>query len=210
LIQIVIADDHPIVLKGLKEILGDEPDMKIVGEGQNGQNLLDLVQKYACDIVIMDITMPGRGGLDVLRELKQAHPRLPVLILSMHSEDQYGVRALKAGAAGYLTKESAPDRLIGAVRKIAAGGKYITPTLAEKLAFDLERGSDRTPHEGLSDREYQVMTLIASGKTVGDIAGELNLSVKTISTYRTRILEKMKMKSNAELTYYAIKNDLVK
>jgi two-component system, NarL family, invasion response regulator UvrY len=210
MIHIVIADDHPIVLKGLKEILSEEPDMKIVGEGQNGQNVLDLVQKHGCDIVIMDITMPGRNGLDVLRDLKQEHPRLPVLILSMHPEEQYGVRALKAGAAGYLTKESAPDRLILAVRKIVSGGKYVSPTLAEKLAFDLDRGSLKPPHEYLSDREYQVMTLIASGKTVGDIAGELNLSVKTISTYRMRILEKMKMKSNAELTYYAIKNDLVK
>jgi two-component system, NarL family, invasion response regulator UvrY len=208
--HIIIADDHPIVRKGLKEILSAEPDMKIIGEAQNGQTVLDLLQRHDCDIVIMDITMPGRSGLDVLRDLKQEQPRVPVLILSMHPEEQYGVRALKSGAAGYLTKESAPEKLIGAIRKIVSGRKYVSSTLAEKLAFAVEKDSPKAAHEFLSDREYQVMTMIASGKTVGDIGKELNLSVKTISTYRTRILEKMKMKTNAELTYYAIKNDLVK
>ncbi len=210
MIEIIIADDHPIVLKGLKEILSEEPDMKIIGEGQNAQQVLELVRQHRCDIVVLDITMPGRNGLEVLRDLKQEQPRLPVLILSMHSEEQYGIRALKAGAAGYLTKESAPDKLIGAIRKIVSGGKYVSATLGEKLAFDVERDSQKPAHASLSDREFQVMTLIASGKTVSDIAGELNLSVKTVSTYRTRILDKTKMRTNAELTYYAIKNDLVK
>lgn len=210
MINVIIGDDHPIVRRGLKEILTEEPDMKVLGEGQTAQNVLELVQRLHCDIVIMDITMPGRSGLEVLRELKQEQPRLPVLILSMHPEEQYGVRALKAGAAGYLTKESAPEKLIGAIRKIVSGGKYVSPVLAEKLAFDVEKDAHQPAHECLSDREYQVMTMIASGKTVGEIAAELNLSVKTISTYRMRILEKMSIKSNAELTYYAIKNDLVK
>ncbi len=209
MIKILIADDHPIVRKGLKEILSEHPDMKVLGEAQNSHEVLTLIRKEDWDVVVLDITMPGRDGLDVLKDLKKARPKLPVLVLSIHPEEQYGVRALKAGASGYLTKESAPDRLVSAIRKILERGKYVSPSLAEKLAFDLEKNAQKLPHERLSDREYQVLAMIASGKTVGEIGQELSLSVKTISTYRSRILPKMGMKSNAELTHYAIKNKLI-
>ena len=209
MLRILIADDHPIVRQGLKQILSEESDMGVSGEAQNSQEVLKLVQKQDWDIVILDITMPGRGGIDVLKELKHQYPKLPLLILSMHPEDQYAVRALKAGAGGYLTKESAQEELIKAIRKIVRGGKYISSTLAEKLAFDLETETEKPLHETLSDREHQVLLMIASGKTVSEIAEELSLSVKTIDTYRARILEKMKMKTNAELMHYAIKNGLV-
>ena len=209
MLKILIADDHPIVRQGLKQILSEEPDMGTFGEAQNCQEVLELVRKQDWDIVVLDITMPGRGGLDVLKELKHEHPKLPVLMLSVHSEDQYAVRALKAHASGYLTKDSAPEELLNAIRKILRGGKYVSPPLAEKLAFDLETETEKPLHETLSDREYQVMLMIASGKTVSQIAVELSLSVKTIDTYRTRILEKMKMKTNAELMHYVIKNKLV-
>ena len=209
MIRILIADDHPIVRKGLKQILSEESDMGVFGEAQNSQELLELVRKQDWDIVILDITMPGRGGIDVLKELKHERPKLPALMLSVHPEDQYAVRALKAHASGYMTKDSAPEELVKAIRKILRGGKYISSTLAEKLVFDLETETEKPLHETLSDREYQVLLMIASGKTVSEIAEELSLSVKTIDTYRTRILEKMKMRTNAELTHYAIKNKLV-
>jgi len=209
MLKILIADDHLIVRKGLRQILSEESDIGEVGEAQDSQEVLELVRKRDWDIVILDIKMPGRGGIDALKELKQLHPKLPVLILSMHPEDQYAVRALKAGASGYMTKESAQEELVKAIRKILQGGKYVSPTLAEKLAFDLEGKIEKPLHETLSDREYQVMLLIASGKTVSEIAEELSLSVKTIDTYRTRILEKMKMKTNAELIRCAIKNKLI-
>ncbi len=207
--KVLIADDHAIVRRGLKLILSEEFDRIIFGEARNGQEVLDLVWKQDWDIVVLDITMPGRSGLEVLKELKQLRPKLPVLILSMHSEDQFGMRVLKAGAAGYMTKENVPEELVKAIKKVLAGGKYISPGLAEQLAFNLEEDTGRPPHEKLSDREYQVMCMIASGRTVKEIADELALSIKTISTYRTRILEKLKMKSSAELTYYAVKNKLV-
>lgn len=207
--RIIIADDHPIVRQGLKQIIGEAPDMNVVGEGGNCWEILGLVRKKDCDILILDIAMPGRGGLEVLRELKREHPRISILVLSMYPEDQYGMRALKAGAAGYLTKESAPEKLLEAIRKILSGGKYISATLAEKLAFDLNRNTTKPLHESLPDLEYHVMCKIASGKTVSEIAGELLLSVKTVSTYRSRILKKMKMRSNAALTHYAIKNQLI-
>ena len=209
MLKILIADDHPIVRQGLKQILSEESDMGAFGEAQNSQQVLELVRKQDWDIVVLDITMPGRGGIDVLKELKHQRPKLPVLILSMHPENQYAVRALKAGAAGYVTKGSAQEELVKAIRKILRGGKYVSPTLAQKLAFNLEAEAEKPLHETLSDREYQVMLMIASGKTVSQIAEELSLSVKTIGTYRARILEKMKMKTNAELTHYAIKNGLV-
>jgi DNA-binding NarL/FixJ family response regulator len=209
MIKILIADDHPIVRKGLKQILSEESDMGVFGEAQNSQELLELVRKQDWDIVILDITMPGRGGIDVLKELKHERPKLPVLMLSVHPEDQYAVRALKAHASGYMTKDSAPEELVKAIKKILRGGKYISSTLAEKLAFDLGTETEKPLHETLSDREYQVLLMIASGKTVSEIAEELSLSVKTIDTYRARILEKMKMKNNAELMHYAIKNNLV-
>ena len=210
MIRILIADDHPIVRQGLKQILAEEPDMRVEGEAQNSQEVLQLVVKQAWDVIILDITMPGRGGMDVLRIIKHDYPHLPVLVLSMHPEDQYGVRALKAGAEGYMTKESAPGELVKAIRKIVAGGKYLTPALAEKIAFVFtEKNHGKSPHEKLSDREYQILRMIASGKSVGEIAAELFLSPKTISTYRSRILNKMGMKNNAELIHYAIQNRLV-
>ncbi|MBI4495929.1 MAG: response regulator transcription factor [Deltaproteobacteria bacterium] len=208
-IKILIADDHPIVRQGLKHILAEESDMAIEGEAYNSQGVLELIRKEKGDILILDITLPGRGGLEVLREIKRGTPKLPVLILSMHPEEQYGVRALKAGAAGYLSKESVPEKLVEAVRTILSGRKYISPVLAEKLAWEFERDSSSPLHEGLSDREYQILCLIASGRTLTEIARELCLSVKTISTYRARILNKMKMKNNAELTHYAIRNRLI-
>ena len=209
MISILIADDHAIVRRGLKQIVSEQPDMTVAGEAENAQQVLDLVHARKWDVVVLDINMPGRGGLEVLKELKREHPKLPVLVLSVHPEDQYGVRVLKAGAAGYLTKDSAPDELIQAIRKVYRGGKYVSASMAETLVFELGTETDRPRHMGLSDREYQVMTMIASGKTVGEISEELSLSVKTISTYRARVLEKMKMRTNAELTHYAIQNQLL-
>ncbi len=209
MIKILIADDHPVVRKGLKDIIQATPDMTVSGEASKGQEVLENVRKIDFDVVVLDIAMPGRSGLDILKELKSGKPELPVLILSIHPEEQYAVRVLKAGASGYLTKDSAPDELITAIRKVSRGKKYISDSLAEKLAYDLEIGAEKPLHETLSDREYEVMCRIASGKTVKEIAEELYLSVKTISTYRSRILEKMKMRSSAELTHYAIKHGLV-
>jgi DNA-binding NarL/FixJ family response regulator len=209
MIKILIADDHAIVREGLKQILSESSDLVVVDEASTGQEVLEKIHKNDLDLVVLDIAMPGRGGLDILKEIKTQKPRLPVLMLSMYPEEQYAVRVLKSGASGYLTKESAPGELVKAIRQISQGKKYISPTLAEKLAIDLEISPDRLPHETLSDREYQVMCMIASGKTLKEIADELSLSIKTISTYRSRILEKMHMKTNAELTHYAIKNRLV-
>ena len=170
--------------------------------------MLEHVWKQEWDVIVLDISMPGRSGLDVLKELKQARPKIHVLMLSMHSEDQFAVRVLRAGASGYMTKDSAPEELVGAIKKILHGGKYVSPSLAEKLAFALVPDTDKPPHESLSDREYEVLRLIAAGKTVSEIADQLSLSVKTISTYRARILEKMNMRTNAELTHYAIQHHL--
>jgi DNA-binding NarL/FixJ family response regulator len=209
MIRTLIADDHAVVLKGLKQVLSHTPDIVVTAEASTGQQVLDLIRSKQVDVVILDIAMPDGNGLDVLRTLKRERPTLPVVVLSMHSEDQYGVLVLKAGASGYLTKESAPDQLIAAIRKVIMGGKYISAALAEKLAFDLESDPDTPPHERLSAREYQVLGLIAIGKTVGEIAQSLGLSAKTISTYRSRILEKMKMQKNAELTHYAVRQGLV-
>lgn len=209
MVNVIIADDHPIVRQGLKQILSEEPDFAMLGEAQNCHEVLELIRKQDWDIIILDITMPGRGGLDVLREIRHERPKLPVLILSIHPEDQYAVRALKAGASGYLTKESAPKDLVQAIRKILRGGKYVSPTLAEKLAFGLESDAEKPLHEALSDREFQVMLMIASGKTTSAIAEEMSLSIKTVSTYRARILEKMGMKTNADLTQYVFRNRLI-
>ena len=209
MLRILIADDHAIVRQGLKQIVTETRDMIVAGEASNGQELLNKIKDDDYDVVVLDITMPGRNGIDVLRQLRTERPRLPILMLSIHPEEQYALRALRAGASGYLTKESAPDELVVAIRKVSSGGKYISASLAEKLAFELEAGREQAPHETLSDREYRVMCMIASGKTVMVIARELMLSEKTISTYRSRILQKMNMKNNAELTYYAIKNQLV-
>lgn len=209
MIKLLIADDHIIVREGLKKIIAESLDITVADEASNGQEVLDKVWKNDYDVVLLDISMPGRSGLDILKQLKSEQPELPVLILSMHPEEQYAVRVLKAGASGYLTKESAPDELITAIRKVASGRKYVTASLAEKLAFDLQTNTDKQLHETLSDREYQVMCMIARGKTLKEIAEELSLSTKTISTYRARLLEKMKMSNNAQLTHYAIQNKLV-
>ena len=209
MIRILVADDHAVVRKGLKQIVADAPDMVIAAEASNGHEALNKALENDYDIVLLDITMPDRSGLDILKEIKSQKPELPVLILSMHPEEQYAVRALKAGAAGYLTKESAPEELIKAMRKVSDGGKYVTSSLAEKLASVLKTGAETPRHQALSDREYQVLCMIASGKRVKQIADELLLSAKTISTYRSRVLRKMNMNNNIELTRYAIENRLV-
>jgi two-component system invasion response regulator UvrY len=209
MIQILIVDDHAILRRGLKEILEREfRDVNIAGAGTAEQALAQLGSE-TWDLVILDITMPGRSGVDVLRHLKALRPKLPVLVLSMHPEDQYGKRVLKAGASGYMNKESAPEELIKAVRKLLSGGRYVSPTLAETLAVDLGRDDGRPAHERLSDREFEVLRKIASGKTVGQIAQELHLSVPTVSTYRARILEKIGMSNTAELIRYALTHHLV-
>jgi DNA-binding NarL/FixJ family response regulator len=209
MIKIIIADDHAIVRKGLKQILEETPDLIVADEASNGQEVIDKVKKNSYDVVILDMTMPGKGGVDTLKELKIMRPETPVLVLSVHPEEQYAMRVLKSGAAGYVNKESAPNELIDAIRRVASGRKYISAFLAEKLALNLDNDYEKPIHEILSDREFQVMCKIALGKTVTEIANELNLSIKTISTYRTRILEKMDMKSSAEIARYAIKNSLV-
>ena len=209
MIRILVVDDHTIVREGLKQILGEEKDLVVSDEASNGQEALQKIGKNAYDCVLLDISMPGRSGLEVLKDIKALRPKLPVLILSMHSEELYAIRALRAGASGYLTKASASEELIGAIRKVAAGRKYVSTSLAEKLAFELDADASKLPHETLSDREYQVMIMLASGKAVKEIADEVCLSVKTISTYRMRIMEKMNMKNNAELTLYAIQHRLI-
>ena len=209
MIKILIADDHAIIRRGLCHIVASEPDMDVCAEAENAQQTVEALQKQPCDVVVLDINMPGRSGLDVLKQIRQEYPRIPVLVLSVHPEEQYGVRVLKSGAAGYLTKESAPEQLVQAIRKVYRGGKYVSETLAETLVVELGSEGSQTPHAGLSDREYEVMVMIASGKTVGEIAVVLSLSVKTISTYRARVLTKMNMKNNAELTYYVIQNGLL-
>jgi two-component system, NarL family, invasion response regulator UvrY len=209
MIKVIVVDDHAVVREGLKRIISENPGMAVTGEAGDGHEAMKVIQSGACDVVLLDITMPNKNGLDVLKELHAESPRLPVLVLSMHPEDQYAVRVLRAGAAGYLTKESAPAKLVQAIRKVVRGGKYVSPTLAEKLVYNLDSDLSKAPHEVLSDREYQVLCMIGSGKTVSMIAEELSLSVKTISTYRVRVLEKLNMKNNAELTHYAIKEGLV-
>jgi len=209
MIKILIADDHRMFREGLKHILAEYPDLVVADEANNGQEVLDKIWKNNYDMVLLDITMPGMTGLEALKQLKNDKPKLPVLILSMHPEEQYAIRVLRAGASGYLTKESAPDELITAIRKISQGRKYITPSLAERLASEFEADSEKPLHDILSDREYQVLRMIAAGKTVKYIAKELSLSIKTVSTYRTRIMEKMKMKTNAEVMHYVIKHQLL-
>ncbi len=209
MIKILIADDHTIVREGLKQIIANTAGLVVTGEAATGQETLELVHKDNFDVILLDIAMPEKDGLAILKQLKQEKSEIPVLILSMYPEEQYAIRALKMGAAGYLTKVSAPDELIKAIKKISTGKKYISDSLAEKLALDLDVDTEKPPHEYLSDREFQTMCMIASGKTVKKIAEELSLSVNTISTYRGRVLDKMKMTTNSELTHYAIKNQLV-
>ncbi len=208
-IRVLIADDHAIVRQGLRQILSDTPDMLVAGEAENGVQALQMVRQGGWDVVLMDITMPERNGIDTLKLLKKEFPKLPVLILSMHPEEHYAIRALKAGASGYLTKQSAPDQLVTAIRQVAGGKKYVSAAVAEELANAIGEDSDKEPHEKLSDREYQTLCMIASGKALSQIAEELNLSVKTVSVYRARLLEKMRLKNNAELTHYGLKHGLV-
>ena len=210
MINILVADDHAVVREGVKQIIADVSDMLVKDEANNGHETLKKVMSNEYDVVLLDISMPGRSGLELLEDIKSQRPKLPVLILSMHPEKQYAFRALRAGASGYLTKASAPQELIGAIRKASSGGKYVTASLAEKLAFEIDSDTEKAPHEKLSNREYQVMLMIAGGKLVSEIADELCLSIKTISTYRARIMDKMGMKKNAELTLYAVRNDLIK
>ena len=209
MIKVLLADDHAIVRSGLKEILLRHMESVECGEAENAEQVLTQVREHRWDLLILDITMPGRSGLDILADLKQLRPELPVLVLSMLPEDQFGKRVLKAGAFGYLKKESAPEELIQAIRKVLSGGRYVSPALAEKIVLDLNDGANLPLHEGLSAREFEILVMLGSGKTVSQIAEELHLSVTTISTYRARILEKMNMSTTAELMRYAFRNHLV-
>jgi two-component system invasion response regulator UvrY len=209
MMRVFIVDDHAILRRGLRDVLSDEFHGAAFGEASDASQALEQLRKKEWDVVLLDMTLPGKSGLDLLKELKAAWPTLPVLVLSAHPEDQFAVRVLKAGAAGYMTKESAPEELAKAIRKILAGGRYVSPTLAEKLASRVDKDVTSTPHQTLSDREYEIMCLIASGKTVTEIAGELSLSAKTISTYRARVLQKLGVRNSAEIVQYAIRNGLV-
>jgi two-component system, NarL family, invasion response regulator UvrY len=207
-LRILIVDDHPIVRQGLRQTLADAADVRQIGEAAHGPQAIDLVRQSNWDAVVLDIGLPGRGGIEILKDIKRERPRLPVLILSMHPEDQYAIRALRAGAAGYITKETATEKLLEAIRKITTGGRFISAELAERLAMEVAIDVPGPPHAVLSDREFEVLRLIGSGLSVGDIAERLSLSVKTVSTYRARVLEKMRMKNNAELMQYVLTNRL--
>lgn len=207
--SIIIADDHPVVRAGLRQILAESGEIRQIAEASDGQDLLEKLKKTRYDIILLDITMPGRNGLEILKELRILYPSTPVLVLSVHPEEQYALRVIRSGAAGYLTKETAPENLLEAIRRILGGKKYITPEIAEILAASLDGKGDLAPHLRLSDREFETLRMIAQGKSLTEIAGEMFLNVKTISTYRRRILDKMNMKSTAELVNYAVKNGLV-
>ena len=209
MIKILVADDHAVVRAGLKRIIDDIPGMVVADEASSGQEVLEKALEKDYDIVLLDITMPGRSGFDILKELRSQKPNLSILFLSVHPEEQYATRVLRMGASGYMTKESVTEELSTALLKVASGGKYISSSLAERLASELEANSAQAPHRILSNREFQVLCMIASGKAVKDIAKELFLSVKTISTYRSRILQKMNMGNNAEIIRYAIDNELI-
>ncbi len=208
-VRVLIADDHAIVREGLKQILADTTNIVVEGEAENGLSAVQLVRGCDSHVLLLDISMPDRSGIEVLKQIRKEKPALAVLMLSMHREDQYAVRALKAGASGYLNKQSAPAELVNAIRQVASGRKYISPELAQQLANQVSDDRDEVLHESLSDREFQTLTMIASGMAVSDIAAELALSVKTVSMYRSRLLAKMRLRHNAELTHYAIKHKLV-
>jgi len=209
MIRILIADDHAVVRRGIREILAGELAKTTFVEARNAREALDYAHKQSWEVIILDISMPGRSGIDILSELRQLRPKSPVLVLSMHPEEQFARRALRAGAAGYLTKDSVSEELVTAVRKLLTGGRYVSTALAERLAIELGKPDDKALHERLSDREFQILQLLASGKTVSEIAQDLAVSIKTVSTYRSRLLLKMAMKNNAELIGYAIRNHLV-
>lgn len=209
MIKILIGDDHILIREGLKKILKAAADINVVAEASDARGVLESLKKESVDVVVLDISLPGKNGIELLKDLKLQNAKLPVLMLSMHPEDRFAVRALKAGASGYITKESAAEELIKAIRKVVQGRKYVSPTLAEKLAFNLDIDTDKPPHESLSDREYEVLCLIATGKSVREIAEQLHLSMSTVNTYRARILDKMKMRTDAELIRYAVQNQLI-
>ena len=209
MIRIIICDDHAIVRRGLHELLGAESDIQVVGEAHDSAALLEQLARQPCDLLLLDISLPGRSGLDVLSHAKSRQTDLRVLMLTMHPEEQFATRAFRAGAVGYLTKDCAPEELLRAVRRIAAGGKYVSESLAERLAGELQPDSSQAPHERLSDREFEVLRAIASGKTVGEIGAALFLSPNTISSYRARLLQKLQLRNNAELMHYAITNHLM-
>jgi DNA-binding NarL/FixJ family response regulator len=208
MIGVFIADDHPVVRQGIRQIVAATEDITVVDEATTGHETLQRLSDVQCDLVLLDLSLPDIDGLDLLKQLKREHPQRPILILTMHSEDQFALRALKAGASGYLTKESAPAELVGAVRKVVAGGRYISQRLAESLAAHLGPDAEKPVHERLSDREYQVLRLIAAGRSTRDISTQLSLSSKTVSTYRARLLDKMEMKTSAELMAYAVRHHL--
>jgi len=209
MMKILIADDHAVVRQGLKQIIGDEADMQLIGEAENAAEVLQFVRSAELDVVILDISMSGKSGLDVLPEILILRPKIKILILSMHAEEQFAIRALKSGASGYITKQSAPNELVKAIRKVNSGGKYVSESIAEQLAFFVGNDTSKLQHERLSDREFQVLRRIAEGRTLREIADELFISEKTVGTYRVRILEKMNMKRNAELIRYAVQNKLI-
>jgi DNA-binding NarL/FixJ family response regulator len=209
MIRIVLADDHLIVRRGLKQILAEEADFLVVGEAADGNEALTLVRQANFDVLVLDLSMPGRSGIELIKLIKAERPKLPILVLTMHQEEQYAVRAIKSGAKGYLTKESAPEQLVSAIRKVASGGAFITPAVAERMAMDFGATDNEAPHTQLSDREYQIFEMLVAGKSVTAIADALCISVKTISTHKTRILQKMHMSSSAELIHYAIEHTLV-
>jgi len=209
MIKILIADDHALIRKGLKQILDDSPDMRVTGEAENGMQAIQMSLENQYDMILLDISLPDKNGIDVLKQIKANTPNTPVLMLSMHAEDQYAVRSMKAGAAGYLNKQSAPAQLLTAIRNVATGKKYISTELAEQLANGLSQGYQELIHQTLSDREYQTLCLMASGKKLSEMAKIMSLSPKTVSVYRSRLLEKMKLKTNAEAIHYAISNHLI-
>ncbi|HWI15312.1 MAG TPA: response regulator transcription factor [Burkholderiales bacterium] len=209
MIRVFITDDHAIVRQGLKQIIADTRDIAFAGEADTGAHAVQGVRDTPCDVLLLDISLPDRNGIEVLKQVKREHPKLPVLMLSMHMEREFAIRALKAGAAGYLTKQSAPMQLVAAIRHVAAGRKYLTPSIAEEVANALAGNDEQSPHETLSDREYQTMCLIATGKSLSAIASELVISPKTVSVYRARVLEKLNLKNNSDITRYAIRNQLV-
>lgn len=209
MIRVLIVDDHAIVRKGLKQILADEKDISVAGEASTSAEAVDLLHTKKWDVVVVDLSLPDRSGLDLLHQIKFEHKPIAVLILTMHMEEQYAVRALRLGAAGYLLKDSAPEELVAAIRTASRGGRYLSPPLAAKLAFALAEGIDKQPHDKLSHREFQIFSLLASGRTVGEIASMLSISVKTVSTHRVRVLKKLELKNNAQLILYAVQRGLV-
>lgn len=209
MIRVFVADDHEVVRRGIKDILSDEDDIELAGEASNADEVLTQLYKKEWDVLILDITMPGKSGLDALIEIKQRKPEMKVLMLSIYPEEEVAMRAFSTGASGYLNKGIVPVELVKAIRMIYKGGKYVSPSLAESIVFSGNKGKEQLPHKLLSEREYQVMCLLVSGQSLSDIASELFLSIKTVSTYRTRVLEKMKMKSNVELAFYAMRHGLV-